>query len=460
MVRDIQIEGNKRTKRHIILRELNFKEGDSLYVADLNHYFKLNRERIFNTGLFVDVQIHIKEVLRKDTLNTAVVGIEVKEEWYWFPNPIFELSDRNFNEWWYTYDHDFRRVNFGMRYTQKNVRGRNETLKLVAQAGFTRKYELFYTFPYINRKQNLGVKTMFSYSTNRNVAYAVEDNQFQFVRDSNGIGRSRLYTGAELIWRPKYYSNHTFTVRFHRNTVSDAILDKIGAEVGQEHIQYFLDGDKLQRYVHLQYILRHDRRDIQAYPLKGYYLQAGVGQQGIGIYGNVNTFSTAGRIAQYIPLKGLAPKSKLAQRLFFAWTAVGKTSWPQQQPFNLYQGLGFGQTFVRGYEIYVVNGQHFGLFKSTLRYQLFNKEFELLYSPVEAYKTVPVALYPTLYFDAGYVHDREFDTLWNNTMRNRPLFGGGLGLDLVLYRDQVFRGEYSINHLGELTFKLHFTAAI
>jgi len=33
--------------------------------------------------------------------------------------------------------HDFSRVNYGMRLLQQNFRGRNETLRLTAQFGFT-----------------------------------------------------------------------------------------------------------------------------------------------------------------------------------------------------------------------------------------------------------------------------------------------------------------------------------
>jgi hypothetical protein len=47
-----------------------------------------------------------------------ILLVDVNERWYTFPVPIFELSDRNFNEWWQNYNHDFRRVNYGLRLYQ------------------------------------------------------------------------------------------------------------------------------------------------------------------------------------------------------------------------------------------------------------------------------------------------------------------------------------------------------
>ena len=46
------------------------------------------------------------------------VMVDVKERWYIFPLPIFELADRNFNEWWKT--RDFSRTNYGLSVVQNN----------------------------------------------------------------------------------------------------------------------------------------------------------------------------------------------------------------------------------------------------------------------------------------------------------------------------------------------------
>src|SRR5690349_10648180 len=125
----IFIVGNRITRDHIILRELTLKGGDLVFSSELPGILDLDKKKLINTRLFNTVEIrtidnHEKKI---DLL------IDVTERWYTFPSPIFELSDRNFNEWWQNYDHDFHRVNYGLRLYQYNMRDRNETLRVTAQ---------------------------------------------------------------------------------------------------------------------------------------------------------------------------------------------------------------------------------------------------------------------------------------------------------------------------------------
>ena len=70
---------------------------------------------------------------------------------------IFQLADRNFNEWWENYNHDLSRVIYGLKLYQYNMRGRNETLTLTAQFGFIQRYELMYRIPYLDKRQKQGL---------------------------------------------------------------------------------------------------------------------------------------------------------------------------------------------------------------------------------------------------------------------------------------------------------------
>lgn len=51
-IRNIQIIGNKKTKRKIILREMNVEEGDLVSVDTLAELAEINRKRIYNLALF------------------------------------------------------------------------------------------------------------------------------------------------------------------------------------------------------------------------------------------------------------------------------------------------------------------------------------------------------------------------------------------------------------------------
>src|SRR6478736_10414019 len=53
----IVLQGNHKTKETILRREMDIKEGDTLKTADLPKILEKNRQRLFNTGLFVYVDI-------------------------------------------------------------------------------------------------------------------------------------------------------------------------------------------------------------------------------------------------------------------------------------------------------------------------------------------------------------------------------------------------------------------
>src|SRR5690606_10003834 len=174
----IFIVGNKITHDRIILRELTLRHGDIIYNLDLPAIIENDKKKLINTRLFNTVEIRPLE------LQPGFVDllIDLNERWYTFPSPIFELSDRNFNEWWQTYDHDFRRVNYGLRLYQFNMRGRNETLRLTAQFGFQRKFELSYRFPFIDKRQKHGLIIDGDFTETKNLAYRTVDHKLDFLK--------------------------------------------------------------------------------------------------------------------------------------------------------------------------------------------------------------------------------------------------------------------------------------
>jgi hypothetical protein len=67
------------------------------------------------------------------------------------------------------------------------------------------------------------------------------------------------------------------------------------------------------------------------------------------------------------------------------------------------------------------------------------------------------ALYLTAFSDWGYVGAAN-PNVENNFLANTPLWGKGLGLDMVTYYGIVVRFEYSFNKLNQSGFFLHFLA--
>jgi hypothetical protein len=74
---------------------------------------------------------------------------------------------------------------------------------------------------------------------------------------------------------------------------------------------------------------------------------------------------------------------------------------------------------------------------------------------------IPLEIYTNVYFDAGYVNDRQgLYKLNNNTLVNKLMYSAGAGIDFVTYYDKVLRFDYSFNALGESGLFIHWKAPI
>ena len=120
----------------------------------------------------------------------------------------------------------------------------------------------------------------------------------------------------------------------------------------------------------------------------------------------------------------------------------------EQVAFANNTGLGYGQNFVRGYELYVVDGTDFFFSKNAVKFQLFNKDVSLDKSmPLRQFKKLSVQVYFALNGDFGYINERHY--IKDNKLNNRMLYGGGPGIDILLFNNYLFRLEYNFNHKGE-----------
>lgn len=134
-ISEIKIKGNKKTKKEIILRELDFEVGEKISTIELNTKISDAKKNLTNLNLFNFIDFDIKK-----NKNTVTIEIELVERWYVWPYPIFEISERNFNVWWNDFKEtnysDFSRINYGLFLNIENFRGRNELIVLKYRRGF------------------------------------------------------------------------------------------------------------------------------------------------------------------------------------------------------------------------------------------------------------------------------------------------------------------------------------
>ncbi len=428
----ILIIGNKITRDQIILRELSVLPGDSIFLSQLEVRLDQDKKNLYNTRLFNTVDIRVLE------LEPSVVDllIDLDERWYTFPVPIFELSDRNFNEWWQTYNHDFSRVNYGLRLYQYNMRGRNETLRATAQFGFTRRFELSYRFPYIDKKQKQGLNFSFDYSESKNVAYKTENHKLIF-KDSTAILKSTRGGGISYTFRNSYYIRHALSIEYRDNRINEVI-----ATLNEN---YMGEGRTRQQFGSIAYQFVDDHRDIGAYPLNGYYIQGTIRKYGFGFGDDLNKFEVSGSLSKYVEF----------QKGFFLsnYTNVSLST-PDQLAYNYYSALGYQKNFVRGYEIYVIEGASSFLNKTTFKKRIFSRNIEWKNMPIEQFRYIPFAIYLKTYADFGYVPNYpNYEA--NTRLSNKLLAGGGFGIDVIGSYDVVLRFEYSFNSVKENGFFFH-----
>lgn len=432
----VVILGNNITRDKIILRELTLSPGDTISARHLYATLERDRKKIYNLRLFNTVSIRLLQ------LNGEFIDllIEVSERWYTFPVPIFELSDRNINEWIENYGADLGRVNYGLRLDQYNFRGRNETVRLTAQFGFTRRFNLNYRIPYIDRKQKQGLSFSFNYGEPRNLSYRTEDHKLVFLEGDGTLIRT-MSAGVSYSYRKSFYTTHSFDISLRNARVADTIVSL--------NPNYFLNGRSHQRYASLAYSFNSDYRDVQAYPLTGHQITGYLERAGLGFGDDADQWVTNVTLALYKELK---------HGFYYSNLSSVYLSTEDAQPYSLFGALGYRRQLIRGYEIYVIEGPKFFLNKATLKKRIFSRAWHLDKMPVRQFRYFPLSIFLKSYVDFGYVENysiyEEFKL--NDRLSNRLLGGAGFGLDVILLYDTVWRFEYTFTREGDRGFFFHF----
>ncbi|MCB0430284.1 MAG: hypothetical protein H6585_14130 [Flavobacteriales bacterium] len=437
-IRSILLEGNKVTRPQIILRELTFAEGDTMDSDQWSRLKESSRNNLLNTSLFNYVTI---DSIPLDA-HQWDVRIHMEERWYTWPMPIFELADRNFNVWWKT--KDLSRTYYGLYLVRYNFRGRKETVTFRVRLGYSEQYRLAYSIPYINKKQTSGLQFSFAFSRNREVTYNSEAGIPLFYKDEGLYPRQNLSADLAYTHRKNIYTTHSFLVKYSNIQISDTLMQLNPEYLGEER--------KHLEYMSLSYNFRHDHRDFKPYPLKGYFIDLELVKMGLGVFAD----QSVDHSYAVTTIKGF---KQLSNRWFAAGSFSAKLSDASRQPFVIQRGLGYGNLYVRAYELKVADGQNFWLTRGNLKFALiqpFIKTFSFI--PAPKFNKVSLALYANVFCDAGYVRDPR--GYYDGPLTNTLMTGYGAGLDLVTYYDKVLRIEYAFDRFGENGIFLHFTAPI
>lgn len=436
-VNSITIYGLKRTKESIVYRELTFIKGDTLKQSELGLIIERNRNNLLNLGLFNEAELNVSEW--NTETNMIDIVVEVKESWYIYAVPILEIADRNFNVWWSTYNHSLDRLNLGARLDYLNFTGHNDKLKAQWQIGYTPKQEIEYRFPYFNEKQSLGLTTGLLHSINKELYYVTIDNKEQGVKFDNNPLQERWRSQVKLQYRPTLYLRQELAWTFEHLNVDTIIVQEYNP-------RYFRNGEHKHSAHTLKYSYEYDDRDIRIYPTTGVKALFEIEKVGWGKNDDENTLTST------ITMEWNHP---ISNRFIHRVSGIGHYSLSRSQPsYNHYQGLGYGQKFIRGYELYVVDGLDFLVGKYQLSYKLIEKQVKWgKIIPVEEFRKMPFRIYLSFHLEAGGVRDPF--TGEQNALANRWLYGGGFGANVLLYHNFLIQFNMNRNDLGEWGFFIH-----
>jgi outer membrane protein assembly factor BamA len=421
LVANINITGNKRTKSYIIQREFSFKQGDTLTGKVLLEKMQSGRERLMNTALFIEVGMYVTDKVG----NMVFLQIDVKERWYLFPLPYFELIDRNFNEWWVTHNHSLKRVNYGIDFKQRNLSGRNDNLSLRVINGYNQQISLSYVQPYANKKLTKGFGVGFAYGTQHEINYGTSLNKSVSFRQDSYV---RKYMSGTLsyTYRPgiKTFYSASFSV----------IHEKISDTIRQLNPSFFAGGETMLTYPQIGANMSYVNVDYAPYPTRGFSFGASITKRGFSK--NMNMWSLSSSATYTRPL---TTKAQVQVQ------GAMSLKMPFKQPYYNSGLLGYGALSMRGMEYYVVDGVFGAVGRLTLRQQIFSFIFK---NPIKIrnHERIPFKFMFKVFNDVGYAYNEQPG---NSLFNNKLLHTYGFGLDILSIYDWVFTIEYSFDALGK-----------
>lgn len=428
-IRTISFIGNTITKPNIILRDMSIQSGDSVRSDELEYELNHNKKRILNTQLFSTVK-YSYNTAGSDTID---INYEVSELLYWLVKPLFSLADRNLNVWWVEQNRRLDRTNIGADLTRVNFRGRNEKIGALIQVGYNKYFELYYSIPFIDKKMKQGLGASITYETGREINFITDQNKLYFFR-SEHYPYQRFKSKLAYTYRNRYAAIHEANISYHFISISKPLYELSPG---------FLGGLTRVNFFELNYIFRFNNTDIRLYPINGIELKTVFSKKGLVVDKDVNQFSIANETSYYRSIYGNVSSSFIFR---------GRLSFPQNQPYYFNRAMGFKSEYIRGYEYYVMDGSHYALLRSNLRFKILDRI--LTQNILKFIKYIPLKIYSKAYDDIGYVHNSNPQ---NSKLNNKLLNGYGVGLDVLISYYVRLRLEYSFNHLRENALFLHST---
>lgn len=432
------IKGLEKTHKKAAVREMSLERGDTIPEDELQTVIEKNQQLLYNTGLFTYVKVS------PDT-NGALMSldIEVQERWYIWPWALFEIQEETNAQW--LQDPDFSKVNLGVGVEFRNFTGWNDLLATHFNYGYIRRAAVQYQKPFLFPKLNIDAGAIFQYLQAQQVTYGSRRGRLLALRREKPVWH-RANGSFSLTKRFSQYDRLQVNVKGNYVSVSDSVT-----ELNPE----FVNGrDNDEFYAGFGASFIHDTRDIRAFPRQGnlaYVVLRHAGLTGLGTSNYTNLFGGASHHEPLGPFNT-------------SLGVYGGATFGHDVPFfgqlilnN--QGEVYPPPQIRGYENYYLTGSVMGSFRSEVKLPVLPRKMVHWEFLPEAAEDFPLGFYPYAFFDGGFVtnHNAGAD---DSFLRNRMLYGYGVGAYLLYIYDGVLRVEASRNALNNWNLQFNFSVAI
>jgi hypothetical protein len=183
--------------------------------------------------------------------------------------------------------------------------------------------------------------------------------------------------------------------------------------------------------------------DYKPFPLKGVLAEANVLRR--GIHADMNMWQFSGKMTK---------SWQLTKKNYYSLQVNGILRLPFDQPYINQRMFGYGDMYLRGLEKYVIDGVAAFMARNSFRRELFRFSIPT-YLKSQSHDRIPFRIYARAFGDLGYAHNKNSTIIFSNSLTNRMLYTGGLGVDIVTFYDFVLRFDYSFNQLGQNGLFLH-----
>jgi outer membrane protein assembly factor BamA len=430
----INIEGNVKTKQHIILRELPYAIGTEISKDSMSIYNNIAKQQLINTSLFLDASVSTQFI---DSSNINI-DIKVAERWYLFPLPYFRWVDRNFSEWWNEQHHSLDRVNYGINIRQANATGNNDKFVAGLITGYTQQAVMRYQFPYLDKKMHFGMGVGWQYYSQREMNTSTFRDKQVFTKTLQPI-QNGYRTNLNLLYRPNLFERHFLQVGYGNADIADSGF------IAQP--KYFPNFKKSFSYFDISVAFTKTNFDYNAYPTQGSSNEFSIYQRLSG-GNNLTSFQFRNVVAKKMsPSNTLLIESNLQAKIL-----------PNQNYIDR-KLLGYGNMQMNGFEYYIVDGNAAGIMKAELHHLITSYTIPKQTGIVWADKINKHL--PTIYYNfwlkafanIGYVYSER--PVNASKLSNTLLKTFGVGLDIISVYDLVIKIDYSVNQLGDKGVYLH-----